>query len=73
MFVLRRKGTLDFICTAKTLEDLNSKINEKYWGVKGCASKGSVFEMSDFMKDKVISDIKWRDLTPCLNHKSYRQ
>jgi len=64
MLVLRKKNTLDFICRAETLDELNIKINRKHWEVAGCKSKGSVFEMSDFMKDKVISDLKWRDLTP---------
>jgi len=64
MFVLRRIGTMDFICKARTLKDLKDKINKCYWSAKGCTGKGSVFEMADYMKDKVISDIKWRDLTP---------
>ena len=63
MLVLRRKGTLDFICRAKTLDELNSKINRCYWNVKGCKPKGSVFELSDYMEGKVISELTVADLT----------
>ena len=63
VLVLRRKGTLDFICRAKTLDDLNKKINKCYWYTKGCKPKGSVFELSDYMENKVISELTVVDLT----------
>lgn len=62
MLVLRKKGTLDFICRAKTLDELKVKINECYWNVKGCKSKGSVFEMADYMKGKIISELSVIDI-----------
>jgi hypothetical protein len=62
MFVLRVKGTLDFICKAKTLEQLNEKINECFWNKKSIKEKGSIFEFSDYMKDKIISEIRVFDV-----------
>jgi hypothetical protein len=62
MLVLRRKGTLDFICIAKTLDELKKKINRVYWNTNGQRAKGSVFELSDFLEDKVISKLTVEDL-----------
>ena len=62
MLVLRRKGTFDLICSAKTLDELNEKINQCYWATKGCKPKNSVFELSDYMANKVISELTIVDL-----------
>ncbi len=41
------------ICMARSVEELETAIDEEYWGTKTCMAKGSVYEMKDYMKDKV--------------------
>ena len=62
MFVLRKKGTTTFYCIAGTHEKLNEKIFATYQNRIGLRPKGSLYTMSDFMSDKVVSEVTIRDI-----------
>lgn len=60
--VLRKKNSLDFLCTANTLEELNKKIEKSYQLQKGMKPRGINFTKEDYMIDKVISKVTIEDL-----------
>jgi len=64
MFVLRKEKDIAFICSAKTLEELKIKINKCFWNTKGLKPRGSAFNLSDYMKDKVVSKVTIENVSP---------
>lgn len=61
-YVFRKKGSLDFICRADTLEKLQLLIDQCYWSKKAMQSKGVEYTKEIYVKDKSVSKITIEDI-----------
>jgi len=60
--IVREENPSVFLAKAKTINEIENKKESSYWAQKGMSSKGSQFEMADYMQGKKIVKVTIFDI-----------
>lgn len=63
VYVLRKFGSLKFICVNSNIDDLKIEIERCFYNWKGLRSRGGKENIEDYMNDKRISEIFISDIS----------